>query len=509
MIIRPVAKLLVKRPKTVLLIFTIITIILGSQIQNVYMVSDLTSYLPKDEPTLKLWNQINQEFQIGSAIVIYVEADDIRDPYVLKEMDRVSTKINKYDLDKGEQDGIFSVISIASLIKEENAKPSLPGGLGGTGKFEIPEDSNLISRYIARSSVQAVEGTLFLNNYKIAVILVQLAEDADCSAVLENVKAAIAKEARYSDMTVTGITALQQAIRDKSTESLKIIFPIALLFISAVIFFFHRSLKGILIVFLPLAYALILTFGVLGVVQPELTLLSIAIVALLVGLGVDYSIHLLNRFSEENSMESKIEQVEKILKFTGKAVFLSTITTMIGFGSLMVSDMPPIVSFGFGSAIGILFSFVSASILVPCLALILKFEKKNNFIHGWKKFANFAVENRKRVLVVAIFFVVMSLIVLPQIKTDVNIIDIAPKGLPELEKLQEYSDNFGRGTNTNMLLIETDSQGLTYPETLDAIYAMEEEMRKTGATVVCPVVDGIKKVNDMLERSKVIEQLSD
>ena len=153
MISRAFAKILVKRPKTVLLVFTIFTAIIGSQIQNVYMVSDLTEYLPDDHLSIILWNQINEEFQIGSTIVIYVEADDIRDPYVLREMDRVSNKINTYGLDKGEKDGIFSVRSIASLIKDENAKPYVPGGLGGTGTFEIPEDRNLISRYIARRQI--------------------------------------------------------------------------------------------------------------------------------------------------------------------------------------------------------------------------------------------------------------------------------------------------------------------------------------------------------------------
>ena len=48
-----------------------------------------------------------------------------------------------------------------TLIKDENAKPYNIGGLGGTGKFEIPEDRNLISRYIARDIIQATEGVLF------------------------------------------------------------------------------------------------------------------------------------------------------------------------------------------------------------------------------------------------------------------------------------------------------------------------------------------------------------
>ncbi|MCK5458664.1 MAG: MMPL family transporter, partial [Thermoplasmatales archaeon] len=428
-------------------------------------------------------------------------------PYVLREMDRVSTKINYYDLDKGEKDGIVSVTSIASLIKDENAKQNIPGGLGGTGKFEIPDDRNLISRYIARTLVQEMKGVLFIDTYKVAVIILQLSDEADYHTVLDNVEAAIEREARYSDMMVTGLVAMQQAMQKESMQSLLIIFPISIVFISIVIFFFNRTIKGIIIIFLPLAYALALTFGVFGLVMPELTLLAIAIVALLVGLGVDYSIHILNRFSEEQYLEDKVEVVEKTLRLTGKAVLLSTITTIIGFGSLMVSSMPPMVTFGIGCVIGILFCFISATILVPCLAIILKFEK-NGHVHDWKIVAKIAVNNKRRFAVLACFFAVMSLIVLPGIKTDVNYFEMVPEGIPEVEKYFEYADNFGGGTNVNMVLIETESQGLTYPETIEAIYAMEEEMRTIGVTATS-IADALKEVNDVLERNTIIEKLAE
>ena len=507
MITNAVAKLFVTRPKTILLLFTIFTAIVGYQLQNVYMVSNLTGYLPQDHPSIELWNEINNEFQIGSTIVIYVEADDIRDPYVLREMDRVASKVNKYDLDRGQEDGVFSVRSIAALIKQENAKPFVPGGLGGMGKHEIPDDINLISRYITRPTIQEMQGTLFVNTFEIAVIILQLAEGADYDTVLDTVQGVIDKEIRYSEMTITGLVPMQQAIQRKSMENIIIIFPIAIALISLVIFFFHRSLKGIVIIFLPLAYALILTFGMFGVIQPELTLLSIAIVALLIGLGVDYSIHILNRFSEEYTIEDKILRVEKTLRLTGKAVLLSTVTTIIGFGSLMVSSMPPIVTFGLGCVIGILFCFISATIMVPCLALALKFEK-NGVVGKWKTIANIAVGNKRRIAIVACFFAVMSLIVLPNIRTDVNYLDLAPEGLPEVEKYQEYSDNFGGGTNINMMLIETETDGLTYPETIEAMYLMEEEMRVLGATVVS-IADAIKEVTDVLERNAIIEKLAE
>jgi len=505
---KSIAKILVKQPKAVVLVFTIITVIVGIQIQNVYMVSDLTGYLPRDNPSIKLWQEINEEFQIGSTIVIYVEADDIRDPYVLSEMDRVSTKINYYDLDKGEKDGIVSITSIASLIKDENAKANIPGGLGGTGKFEIPDDSNLISRYLARAIVQEMKGILFVSSYKVAVIVIQLSDEADYDVVLENVEAAIDRKARYSDMMVTGLIAMQQAIQKESMQNMIIVFPVAVLLISIVIFFFNRTFKGIVIILLPLAYALVLTFGFFGIFMPDLSLLSIAVVALLMGLGVDYSIHLLNRFSEEGDLDDKIEVVDRTLRLTGKAVLLSTITTMIGFGSLMVSSMPPMVSFGLGCIIGIMFCFLSATILVPCLALILKFEKKGRVHKWWGIIANMAVNNKKRIAILACFFAFMSLVVLPGITTDVNYFDMAPEGVPEVEKYFEYADNFGGGTNINMILIETGYQGLTYPETIEAIYEMEERMRKTGATV-SSIVDILKEAYDILERNTIIEKLAE
>jgi len=503
--LKPLATIMVKHPKTVVLVFTIFTLVIGSQIQNIYMESDLSGYLPQDTKVIELWNEINDEFDIGSTIVIYVEADDIRDPYVLREMDRVTNKINKYNLDKGEKDGIVTVMSIAALIKEENAKPISVGGLGGTGQFAIPEDINLITRYLAR--LQQYEGSLFLKNFKVTVIIIQLSDNIDYNTVLTSVEEAIEKEARYADMTITGAIAMQHAIQEASMESITIVFPLAVLFISIVIFFFHRTVKGIIIVFLPLLFALMLTFGTLGLVQPELSVLAIAIVALLVGLGVDYSIHLLNRFAEEKTVEDKILRVEKTLKRTGKAVLLSSITTVIGFSSLMVSSMKPLVTFGFGCAIGIMFCFLSASILVPCLALILKFEK-NGYVSNWKKFANFAVENRKRVIVVACFFAVMSMVVLPNITSEVNYVEMAPEGLPEVEKLFEYSENFGGGANVNMLLVETNPQGLTYPEVIEAIYDMEEEMRRTGVTVTS-IADQLKEINEILDRNAIVEKISD
>jgi hydrophobe/amphiphile efflux-3 (HAE3) family protein len=507
--VKPFAKLLVNRSRIILLIFTIITMIIGTQATNIYMQSDLASFLPPDEPTIQLWNKIDEEFQIGSIIIIYVEADDIRDPEVLKEMDRVSSspKLNKYENDEGLIDGIYSVNSLAAYIKKENAKPYIIGGLGGTGKNEIPDDDNLISNYMSRYTIQGIKGTLYTNTYDIAVILLQLSNNANYDEILNRTKFAIDHRGTfYSEMTVTGTTAMQKAIQNVSMEYFRIIFIVAVILVSVVLFIFHRNFKGVLIALLPTACAIALTFGVLGMIQPELTIISVAIVALLLGLGVDYSIHIMNRYAEENSLNNEILKMEKILKTTGKAILLSTITTMIGFASLMISSMSPVVIFGFGCAIGIFFCFISSIILAPILSLLLKFKKEEKMI-TWSKITIFILGNKKRIIVIAVFFAFISIIVLPQTETDVNYFNLAPPGIPELEKLIEYSNNFG-GANFNAILIETEPQGLTYPETIDAIYEMEMEMRSEGVELYS-IADELKKINDILKRDEIIERLGD
>jgi predicted RND superfamily exporter protein len=499
------AKLIVTRPKTILLIYTIVTIVIGLQIRNLYMESDLAQYLPQNDPSVQLWDRINQEFQIGSTIIVYVNADDIRDPNILREIDRVTAKINTYELDKGKIDGIFSVSSIAQLIKEENAKPPLPEGLGGTGKYEIPDDPALISTYFAR--IQSMEGILFLNTYKDTVIIFQLDENASSSTIIKNVKAAIEKDAQYSDMTVTGGIAMQEAMRAQTLQSLNIVFLLAFIFVLINMFLFHRNVKSFAISLIPLGYSLVLTFGILGTVHPQLTILTIAAAALLIGLGDDYSVYYANRYAEECSIQDKIERVECTLRRTGKAVFMCAVATMIGFGSLMTSYMPPMVSFGFVCLLGTVMVFLSATLLVPCLCLILNYGKHETN-HHWKRFAHLVVDQRKRLFVIGCFFVILSLLVLPQVKTDVNFIEMAPQGIPEVEKLLEYSQKFGTGANFNAILIETDPQGLTYPEVIDEIYSLEVQIRAAGGSAYS-IADEMKKINDILDRSTIVGKISD
>ncbi len=371
--LKPLATVLAKRPRTVLLVYTTITILIGIQASNLFMQSELAGFLPKDDPTLQLLNEISKEFKIGSTIIIILNQTnkpDVRDYRVLQVMDDIYYSLYEKPIGDGEETGISSFRSLAVFIRNENAKPGPVDIGGGNGKNQIPNDVNTIFTYMERTTISAMKGILYTDDFNYAVIIIQLKENADYNDILDKAKAVIDDiGTRYSYITVTGSVAVQTGIQQQNLQSLKIVLPLAALLVALVLIFFHRTFKGLLIGFLPLGYAVVLTFGSLGIIAPQMSILTIAAVALLLGLGVDYSIYLANRYAEESDIQDKVERVEKTLGRTGKAVLMCSITTIVGFGSLMTSNMPPMANFGLACTTGISFAFISAAILVPCYVL--------------------------------------------------------------------------------------------------------------------------------------------
>lgn len=512
--IRPIATIMAKRPRTVILAFTIITILIGLQAQNLYMETDFSRYLSKDDPNLQLWEQINKEFNLGSTIIILINQTNagykINTPEVLKEMDEVYRVLYEYPINEGRKSGIASIACLSNYIRDENSKPEPIELGGGRGIDDIPDNVEDISKYMSRDVILNLRGILYTNDFNYAVMVIQVKDGANFDKVLEDVKNAINQRGvKYAKMAITGTIAMQKANQEQSMRSFILVLPVALILTSIVIFYFHRTFKGILIAFLPIAFALILTFGTLGAVSPELTIISVAIVALLMGLGVDYSIYLMNRMTEERDIADNVERIEKVLGSTGKAVMLSTITTFIGFSSLMITSMSPMVTFGFGCAIGILYAFISAMILVPCLVVLLKFENIVK-IPRWSKFAKFVINNRKRIVVIAVFFAILSVAIISQIKTDANYYDMIPKGVPETEDMFVYSEKFGTGGNFNAFLVETEPHGLEDPNVINRIYQIENIMRSRDSRIsVTSVVDSIKEFYDVINKSVILEKFKD
>lgn len=136
--------------------------------------------------------------------------------------------------------------------------------------------------------------------------------------------------------------------------------PIALAAVCALIYFDFRSWRLTLFSLLPVALALIWTLGLMGILGMDLNFMNLVVFTMVV--GVDYVVHILHRHSENG-----LARLETGLVQVSKGVVLAVLTTLVGFGSLILSGYPGLQSMGAVALMGVGFSTLSALTLVPAL----------------------------------------------------------------------------------------------------------------------------------------------
>ncbi|MBN2536347.1 MAG: MMPL family transporter [Spirochaetales bacterium] len=157
--------------------------------------------------------------------------------------------------------------------------------------------------------------------------------------------------------------------------------PKAALFIFLSVFVFllltFRSLKYTLFATVPLVVGMIWMLGAYPLFGLKMNMVNVIIIPLVIGMGIDFGIHIAHRYKTEGDIETTY-------RYTGKGVFLSALTTMIGFGSLsLVGSFPSIASLGSILFFGITACLLTTLIILPALLSFIK--KKERKVPADKK----------------------------------------------------------------------------------------------------------------------------
>ncbi|MFC6954067.1 efflux RND transporter permease subunit [Halorubellus litoreus] len=163
------------------------------------------------------------------------------------------------------------------------------------------------------------------------------------------------------------------------TDSLTLVGPLALLFVVVVLVIAYRDLVDVVLGVLGVGLVLVWTFGVMGWVGIAFNQPFIIVVVLLIGLSIDYAIHVVMRYREERTdstettestgdeRSSPREAMTTALGSVGVALVLVTGTTVIGFLSNLASPLSVFRQIGVVSAIGIVATLVVFGALVPAV----------------------------------------------------------------------------------------------------------------------------------------------
>ncbi len=273
-------------------------------------------------------------------------------------------------------------------------------------------------------------------------------------------------------MVLTGPVPITNAVTEFSFRLFWEIFPMAVLLVAIGLFVFHSDLlqtgltgmrplqgfKVLVIAGLPTLCAVFWTLGILGATNYEVTMTVIIVGPILLALGVSYGLHITNRYAEEEG--TRDEKMRASLSSTGRAVFLSAVTTVIGFISLVFTPMAPIQTVGIALSGGIVVVYILTMFMVPNLTLILDLKKpKHPPLKAFDVLVEVPVRYNKAVIGVFLFLILVSATVgRANVEENIDLLGMAPEGESSVVKMKQYSQEFEAG-QVGMVLVNANVSG--------------------------------------------------
>ncbi|MFC1618821.1 RND family transporter [Candidatus Neomarinimicrobiota bacterium] len=275
-------------------------------------------------------------------------------------------------------EGIKSVLSPALIIKDLNQAMHD----GDPTFYTIPDSQELIAQYLLLASLSGkdpFENYITYDETRCRVTARMLDVGSKKSAViLAGLKTFIGDNLPPEyDVRVTGTTKLIQSVNRQVSYDLVSSLALAFGIVSILMALLFRSLRWVVLSLIPNVVPLLIIAGTMGYLGIRLRSTTAAVFSVAFGIAVDDTIHFLSRIKLELNEGYSLEEASRnSLLYTGKAIVLTSLLLIVGFGILLISDFRSSFEFGLLSVLTILSALLADLYLLPVLIRRYGWSKK-------------------------------------------------------------------------------------------------------------------------------------
>ena len=363
-ILRKTANFSEKKPFLMVALVLIITVFAGLAATNIKSQTAFEKMLPQDNPIIKTLYEVRDNFGGTDIITICIKlkpsdspdkVNDIRDPRVLSYVKFLEEDLNGID-------GITKINSPVDIIFQKN-----------DGK--VPNDIGTVKE-ICDSLPDEEKSRIFNSEYSMVIINAYTDAGGDQNKllrVMDDVNERIGDSPTPPGVEVvcTGTPPMRKLMDSLMKESQSFTTMIGGIGVLIVLYLYFRKPLSTIMPLVPVLIAVVWTGGAMGILGIPLDMATAGIGSLLLGMGIDYGIHLMHRYEEERKKKRPInEAIETAVVSTGTAVFATTATTVVGFLALVLAPLPMMANLGKVCALGIFFCMISVITLLPAMIII-------------------------------------------------------------------------------------------------------------------------------------------
>ena len=314
------------------------------------------------------------------------------------------------------------------------------------------------------------------------------------------------------DYHSTSLDLVSHDINKSTLGELVMLITGAVLVVVLLLSIAFRSVRGVAFPLVGLSAALVWTYGGMAMAGIQFSILEVAVAPVVLGLGIDYSIHLQRRY---NTFRAEGESASvawlKGFETLKVALGLAVITTMAAFLANIVSPLPPLRNFGFALAFGVFCAFASSTLLVGALHVVMERDSEAYAKHiEWMRFGKFGnymvgfqkMNQTKVIGVVALLTIGSVIMAAAKLETEFDLTDFLDDDMDVMEGRGALYESYdAAGWKPIYILIEPSEGSDSIPDDtlfLTAHQLLDNWLESTNGVVaptstagnIHPVYDG-------------------
>lgn len=447
------ANIILRNRIFILLIITGITIFLALQWDKMRFSSSQANLLPDNHEVNLQYQKFLKTFgEEGNIVVLAIKDSSLFTPDHFNRWNKLSKQLDAFP----EVDFVLSTDNLQELIKDTIKqafvlKPFI---------VKAPQTKATIDSLSNRlfNELPFYEDLIYNKESKTIRTLVYLDKDiintsARKDFILEDLQGLINvfEEETTMNVHVSGMpyirTMNSQSIINEISK-----FILAALGVTSLIFFlFFKSFRATFIAMCVVIIGVMWAFGILGLLQYEITVLTALIPPLIIVIGIPNCIFLINKYQQEVKKHgNQALSLQRVISKIGNATLMTNITTASGFATFIITDSQLLKEFGIVASINIIGIFILSLLIIPIVYSFMPLPKTKHLKHLNQKWIDGFVnwmerivrDNRISVYVVSILLLIASIIGIYQIDISGSPIEDMPKKAEFFQDIRFFEQEF-------------------------------------------------------------------